>query len=64
MIRMRAEVTFDVEMEDVEAGGSRFRELAEAARQVGFELVAGKLSEGPVEDESDDDGWTRFAPLD
>jgi hypothetical protein len=64
MIRMRAEVTFDVELQNLEAGGSRLRELAEAARQVGFELVAGKLGEAPVEDGSDDDGWTRYAPLD
>ena len=63
MVRLRADVTFDLEAETLAAGGSRLRELAEAARQVGFELVTGKIGEAPAGDASDDDGWTPYGLL-
>lgn len=57
---LRAEVTFDFDAESLEAAGSRLRQLADAARDVGFDLVRGEVSER-VDGRTDGD-WTPYGP--
>lgn len=55
-----AHVDFHFEAESVGAGGRRLRELAAAARTVGFELRQGKV-EFALPSEPDGQDWTRYA---
>ena len=57
-----AHVELQFEGDDLAAGGRRLRELAEAARSVGFELKAGRVEPAISRSDSATDGWTRYTP--
>ena len=47
----------------LEDGGKRLRELAMAARAVGFELKQGQIDPGPADEDKDSGGWTSYGPM-
>lgn len=56
-----AEVQFRFLAENVERAGSSLRDLADAARAVGFELRQARVE--PASEEPDErPGWTRYGP--
>jgi len=59
-----AQVDFHFEAESVDAGGRRLRELATAARTVGFEIMQGKVEPATPPPETDRTSWTRYGPDD
>jgi hypothetical protein len=62
MARFIAEVSFRFESESVETAGAEVRRLSDAAENVGFELVRGKVTPSPPEDQ-DRSGPTYYVPL-
>jgi hypothetical protein len=62
MARLHANVSFRFESESVEAAGADLRRLADAAERTGFELIRGKVTPAPPDDENE--GWTSYARLD
>jgi hypothetical protein len=64
MARFIAEVTFRFESESVETAGGELRRLGDAAEQAGFELVRGKVTPAPPDEDQNQSGWTSYAPLD
>jgi hypothetical protein len=56
-----AELAFDAE--NVSAAGKRLRELTEAARKAGFDLIRARVEPEPP-DTADDhhESWRRYAP--
>jgi hypothetical protein len=57
-----AHVELQFEGDDLAAGGKRLRELAQAARAVGFELKAGRVEPAISPGGSATEGWTRYTP--
>jgi hypothetical protein len=64
MARLIAEVTFLFESESVETAGAELRRLGDAAEEAGFELVRGKVTPAPADEDQNQRGWTSYAPLD
>ena len=62
MARLQADVSFRFESESGKAAGADLRRLAEAAEKAGFELIRGKVTPAPLDDEKE--GSTSYVPLD
>jgi len=59
-----AEVSFRFESESIETQGAELRRLRDAAENIGFELVRGKVTPAPPDEDQDRSGPTSYAPLD
>jgi hypothetical protein len=63
MARFIAEGSFRFESESVETAGADLRRLSAAAQDVGFDLVRGKVTPAPPDEDQDRSGPTYYVPL-
>ena len=63
MARFIAEVSFRFASESVETAGADLRRLSAAAQDVGFDLVRGKVTPAPPDEDQDRSGLTYYGPL-
>ena len=57
------EVSFRFESESVERAAAELRRLSDATENVGFELVRGKVTPAPPDEDQDRRGPTYYVPL-